>query len=252
MKYAPPPGGQESVLARVRRHGPRRAAGLALTHIRADAARRATRAWRDVAGRVLARQRAPEFSFAGERYGYVRHRHNATWRNERAVELAIISRAVALAGAEPVLEVGNVLQHYFPHRHEVVDKYERGPGVRNVDIVEFSSARPYGLIVSISTLEHIGFDDEDRDPGKAALTVAHLRTLLAPGGRALITAPLGYNPHLDAEMAHEALGFDLQRYLVRTAMTRWREAGLGDVLGSSYGAPWPGANGLLIGYLEGG
>ena len=37
-----------------------------------------------------------------------------------------------------------------------------------------------------------------RDDAKALRAFQHLRTLLAPGGRALVTFPLGYNPKLDA------------------------------------------------------
>jgi hypothetical protein len=40
-----------------------------------------------------------------------------------------------------VLEVGNVLSHYFPVHHDVLDKYEKAKGVINEDVVEFSPAK---------------------------------------------------------------------------------------------------------------
>jgi hypothetical protein len=32
------------------------------------------------------------------------------------------------------LEVGNVLNHYFKLNHDVIDKYEKGKNVKNIDI----------------------------------------------------------------------------------------------------------------------
>jgi hypothetical protein len=38
----------------------------------------------------------------------------------------------------------------------VLDKYEQAPGVINEDVVSFSPPQKYDLIVSVSTLEHVG------------------------------------------------------------------------------------------------
>jgi len=91
---------------------------------------------------------------------------------------------------ERILEVGNVLAHYYPHQHDVLDKYEQAPGVMNGDVVDFRPGKLYDLIVSISTLEHVGWDEEPRDPLKFLRGVEHLTTLLAPGGRMLVTLPI--------------------------------------------------------------
>jgi len=53
-----------------------------------------------------------------------------------------------------ILEVGNVLAHYFNVGHNVRDKYEKYYGVINEDVVMFKPAEPCDLVVSISTLEH--------------------------------------------------------------------------------------------------
>ena len=58
--------------------------------------------------------------------------------------------------------------HYFPADHEIVDKYEKGDGIVNEDIVNFRPGKKYDLIVSISTLEHISWNEEKKtkeDPG---------------------------------------------------------------------------------------
>lgn len=61
----------------------------------------------------------------------------------------------------------------------------------------FDIAGTYDWIVSISTMEHVGHDEEPKDPGAAARAIHHLRSLLASGGEMLVTVPGGYNPALD-------------------------------------------------------
>jgi hypothetical protein len=193
---------------------------------------------------------AGTFVYKGGQYRYFRHPYNTTWRNERAVEVPIVRRAIEDADCAQVLEVGNVLGHYIRRRHDVVDKYEPGANVLNVDILDFRTERPYDLIVSISTLEHVGWDDDERDPGKIPRAVGHLRSLLAPGGRAIVTFPLGYNPYLD-EMVHAGtLGFDAEQCLLRVGRHEWREVQKADMGRPAYGIPFPGANALVIGMIE--
>ena len=164
------------------------------------------------------------FSFQGTSYPYLSHRHNHTWLGERAVEIPVIAAAVRAARGRRVLEVGNVLGHYGDYYHDVIDKYERAPGVRNVDVLDLQPDTPYELIVSISTLEHVGFDDEPRDPQRAVAAVGHLRNLLAPGGRLLATVPVGYNPALVAAMLDGRAGLQRVDALRREGRgLRWRE-----------------------------
>src|SRR5713226_728772 len=69
------------------------------------------------------------FALGGETYQYFYDDYNLTWCNERTVEIPIIWRAVCENKERRVLEVGNVLSHYFSTSHLVVDKYERNPKV---------------------------------------------------------------------------------------------------------------------------
>jgi SAM-dependent methyltransferase len=190
------------------------------------------------------------FVFQGREYPYFSHLYNATWTNERAVEVPIIRRAIEEARATRLLEIGNVLGHYFRRGHDVVDKYESGAGILNCDIVDFRPREPYDLIVSISTLEHVGWDEDDRDAGKIPRAVEHIRTLLAPGGRAIITLPFGYNPYLDELVSAGALDVDREYFLLRLAEREWREVDRADLGRPAYGRPFPGANGLMIGVIE--
>jgi SAM-dependent methyltransferase len=194
------------------------------------------------------RRAAPTFEFAGRERPLFVHRYNATWQNERAVEMPLVLEAL---DASPLLEIGNVLAHYGHRGHVVVDKYERAPGVLNVDALDFAPPERFARIVSLSTIEHMGFDEEVRDEGKPRRAVAHLRSLLAPGGRMLVTFPLGYNPAADELGAPDAGAFDEIAYLRRTGELEWAEASWPEVRGAPYGAPFPAGNVVVIGVARG-
>jgi hypothetical protein len=131
------------------------------------------------------------------------HPYNTTILNERAVEISAVTAWTA-GNTGAGLEVGNVLGHYGITGHRVVDKYEVAAGVDNLDVLEITGT--YDWIVSISTLEHAGYDENPRDADKSVTAVEHLRSLLAPGGRMWISVPLGHNPTLDEYVMAGALG----------------------------------------------
>ena len=165
------------------------------------------------------------FEFQGKTYKYLFRRYNTTYANERAVEIPIVMAVVRQHPEERVLEVGNVLAHYYPHHHDVLDKYEQAPGVSNGDVVDFQPGKLYDLIVSISTLEHVGWDEEPRDPPKFLRGVEHLSTLLAPGGKMLVTLPIDYNAGLDGFLKEGRVPFTSIAYMKRISdENQWREA----------------------------
>jgi SAM-dependent methyltransferase len=187
------------------------------------------------------------FTLGGERFAYVNRRYNATWINERAVELALGEAFLAAAAGRRILELGNVMGHYAARAHDVVDKYEQAPGVRNVDILDVPAEAPYDAVLSLSTVEHVGQDEEPREPEKALRALDHLRALTAPGGRLLVTFPVGHNPALDEAVRDERLPFADVRYLRRVdAANRWREVAREEIVGLEYGRPFPLANGIVV------
>jgi FkbM family methyltransferase len=219
----------------LRQRGPRAAALGAVGEVRA---RLELARWR---------RRPPQaFSVDGVEHIQLVHLYNRTWRNERAVEIPL-----ALAFLErqtgPVLELGNVLTNYGRHGHVVVDKYERRRGVLNVDVVEFRPEERFGAIVAISTLEHVGWDEEPRDPAKISRAVAHLRHLLLPSGRLFVTCPLSYNPHLDALITAGVPGVDRQAFLVSHG-GRWVQVDQGEAFARARVGPH-GASALWVGEL---
>jgi SAM-dependent methyltransferase len=179
-------------------------------------------------GAAVAVPRGGEFVLGGEAYPLLRHPHGLTWVTERAVEVPPAQRLLERHRGERVLEVGNVLSHYMPVEHEVVDKYERAPGVRNVDVLDLPREAAYDLVIAISTLEHVGRDETPREPGRAVRALEHLRGMLRPGGTLFATVPVGYNPELDAALAAGS-------YAMR-AMRRspWREVDPAEALECSY------------------
>jgi SAM-dependent methyltransferase len=188
--------------------------------------------------------------YQGRTYPYLYRRYNLTVRNERAVEVPIFVDLVNQYPADRVLEVGNVLAHYFPVSHDRLDKYERAPGVVNADVVDFQPGKTYDLIVCISTLEHVGWDEQPRDPSKMLRAIENLRSLLAPGGKLAISLPLGYNAEVDRLVRARELPFTSVGYLKRDADNRWREVSWQEVQGMEYNHYILTANALVIGIIE--
>jgi hypothetical protein len=191
------------------------------------------------------------FEIGGRQLHYVSHYYNRAWRNERSVELALAFDYLDRHRGERLLEIGNVLSHYRSQAdHDVLDKYERSPGVVNVDIVDFTPRKPYDGVVSISTLEHVGWDERPREPEKVLRAYRQMRTFVAPGGTMLVTCPIGQNPHLDEYIAEGRIDFPERHYLLRVSKDNdWREVGLEDVKGARYHEPFRNANALFVGMV---
>jgi SAM-dependent methyltransferase len=194
---------------------------------------------------AIGRWRRPApFHFDGREYLTLHHPYRFTWLNERAVEVPVFRRLVEEASGS-VLEVGNVLSHYMPCRHDVVDKYEAAEGVVSADVLEFEPESRYRLIISISTLEHVGFDERSRDPEKPLRAVERLRSLLEPGGRLVFSLPVGYNPDLDRRVREGALDLD-QCGGLRRERRRWREVSCHEAWDAPYDELLYRASGVVI------
>jgi hypothetical protein len=197
--------------------------------------------------------RREPFWFAGEPYRYLFHSYNTTWRNERTIEVPLAARVLDRHRGERALEVGNVLRNYLGERHlalgwETIDRYEVAPGVRNLDVIEHRPTDPYGVIVSVSTLEHVGWDEAPRDATKAPRAIGLMHQWLAPDGELLVTIPLGYNPLLDRRLIEGTPLFDRMSFMRRVdAKNRWVEVRAEEVRGARYGTPYPFANVVAVG-----
>lgn len=188
------------------------------------------------------------FVFAGKQHRY--WIHPFTLNNERTVEIAIASQFLRDKQGG-ILELGNVLSNYISFPHDVVDKYELTPGVINEDIVSFSPSKKYDFIVTLSTLEHVGWDETPREPEKMIQAIHRLKELLKDGGEMLATIPLGYNSFVDDLVRTLKMDFTEIRYLKRTTPNnQWREASLDEVVGAQFNSPFPCANAIVVGYFR--
>jgi SAM-dependent methyltransferase len=197
---------------------------------------------------ILPGLRPERFTFRGRAYGCFYARYNMTWVGERMVEIPIGQALLQSAAGGRILEVGNVLSHYFPAQHAIVDKFERGPGVLNLDILAYQPPERFDLIVSISTFEHIGFDDDTPSSSgeKILQAIAHCRRLLSPAGRLILTFPTGYNPELDDLLRTGQIGAQRLDCLLRVAPRKWEECDLATALAHPYRTRFPYGNALVV------
>jgi hypothetical protein len=187
------------------------------------------------------------FKFQGKSYRYFYHSYNTTWNNERAVEIPLICKLVNKNRDKDILEIGNVLSNYFDIPHDIVDKYEEVEGVINQDVVDFKPSKRYGLIISISTLEHVGWDEIPRDPDKIFSALKNLKDCLTAGGELVVTLPIGLNPILDTFLETGKLKFTENYYLKRISKkNEWIELS-SNFHRAKFGQPFTSANVLFIG-----
>ncbi len=189
------------------------------------------------------------FEVMGKRFSYYYHPYNATWRNERCVEIPVIWKILQENKGKNILEFGNVLSHYFRISHDVLDKYEKADGVINEEVVEFNSSKKYDLIVSISTLEHVGFDETPKEPLKVLKAVEKLRESLSENGKIYVTLPVGQNLEMDKLINSGQLKLDEQYFLKRVSGSTWKEATFDEIKDSAYNSPFFAANAIRIGVI---
>lgn len=167
----------------------------------------------------------PIFSYRSRELEFFRHPYNRTWLGERSIEIPTARDFLERQNINSYgLEVGNVLSHYQPINHKVVDKYEQGADVENQDVLNITSSTQFDWIITISTLEHVGWDEPEKDFTKAVRSLEFLRSLLKPAtGRMFVTIPLGYHPHIDAYILSGAPGVEYEVIYVRDYKDRWSQ-----------------------------
>lgn len=194
--------------------------------------------------------RRKTFMLNGRSYRYFCGKYGETWKTERAIEVPVAMDLLAGHSPGQVLEIGNVLRHYFQLTHNVVDKYEKFSGVVNEDVVSFRPSQKFSLIVTISTLEHVGWEETPVEPDKIFRAVGNLVDMLSPEGMLFFSVPVGYRRALD-EILRDGLipGAELH-FMKRIGFTTWIESEWRDVEGARFSVPWPGANALAFGFIK--
>ena len=184
-----------------------------------------------------------EFWFHGQYFDYCLNIHNKAYSNERTVEVPIALNMFDLS--RDVLEIGNVLTKYQKFKHIVIDKYEVDNNVLNLDILDYNPESKFDLILSVSTFEHIGFDEKIKDPNKVEEAICKAKSWLKKDGRFLMTIPIGYNKGLDEKL--DSLGFTDIYYLKRVSKSnQWVPCLKDEALIMEYGKPFHAANAIAV------
>lgn len=198
-------------------------------------------------------RRKKSFVFEGKKYKYFYHLYNRTIASERIVEIPIAHKIVKQYKGKNVLEVGNVLAYYYPILHDVLDKYEILPGVINEDVISFKGNKKYDLIISVSTMEHVGWTyGEERDSGKFLRGIHNLKRSLKKGGKMVVTFPLYYRDDLSKLIKTNKMPFNKEYFMKRTSLwNEWEQIGFNEAIkGASYDSYYANANILYIGVIE--
>lgn len=187
------------------------------------------------------------FIFNGLELEYFYHNYNETWKKERIIEIPIIQTYVE--DYDNILEVGNVLSNYFKYNHDVVDKYDKSPNIIKEDIVYYKTNKKYDLIVSVSTIEHIGVEDTPPNPRRIFDAINNMKNLLSEDGIIVVTVPMGQNKFLDKYIYDKELLFDEYYGFKRISRERWIEVDWEDITESNYDHPYGNANELFVGVI---
>ncbi|KKQ51509.1 MAG: hypothetical protein UT40_C0006G0026 [Candidatus Woesebacteria bacterium GW2011_GWA1_39_21b] len=165
------------------------------------------------------------FEFQGKKYRYFYHLYNRTVASERVIEIPIAKKYTDQFKGKNILEVGNVLSHYFQINHDVLDKYEKAPGVINKDVVSFNAVKKYDLIISVSTMEHVGYlGDKERNPVKFSKGIKNLKKQLKKRGLMVVTLPIFFNPYIAKKIKLKTMPFNKEYFLKRNSfVNEWQE-----------------------------
>lgn len=194
------------------------------------------------------------FTFNKTDLPYFYHKHNLTFTNERAIELSIISSYLSNYHHDDILEIGAVTNHYLESNWKIIDKFEVGQSIHNEDIEFFRTNKKYKFIFSISTLEHVGVDDdiENIDSNKIDRVFNNIiDNLLDDNGVFIFTIPLGYNHDLDNKIINKHINLTHTNFYKKiNKKNNWKEVSISEVSRSDYGSVFSGAGELLVGTIE--
>lgn len=193
--------------------------------------------------------KTPEtFIYKNKTYNCFYHWYNTTWRGGREVEIPIILGYLKKSKID-ILEVGNVLSHYLKTNHNILDKYEKAAKLINEDAATFKTKRKYDLIISISTIEHIGWDEIPRKPEKVLETIKNLESNLKEGGILIFTVPMGYNLYLDKQILQDKIEF-LDKTFIQREKGKWKEIKINKNTKFKYGGIPRGHQTICVGIIK--
>ena len=176
--------------------------------------------------------------------------HNLSLDTERTIEIPLIWDEVIKYSPSEVLEIGNVLGQYIKRSHDVIDLQEQRTGIITGDIRTYQSEKKYKLIVSITTLEHVGDGRDGHDVDELGIinAINNMLGLLTDSGRIIFTVPVGQNPYMDNLFKeHKIVCDSIYAYKRIDALNNWLRLPYDDIKNSELYAPyWGTANASLL------
>ena len=198
------------------------------------------------------------FNFQNKSYRYFYNRRNYTFINERAIEIPIFRRIIEKYKTRKILEVGSTLWNYFPQDYDVVDKYDSSLGIIKKDILQYNPKTKYDLIISISTLEHVGWDEylysakigkNNRD--YFLKTIRHLRSLLSSKGVLVFSVPLGYNRFVDLRITKSTDYFSELYFMQRSLLcNHWKQVAYANLKNIKHIHLFGYSNAIVVGVIN--
>ena len=192
------------------------------------------------------------FIFNKRRYKYFYHLYNRTVAGERVVEIPIAKEVLINYKNKDILEIGNVMSHYIRTNYPILDKHEKGRNVINKDVVSFQLHKKFDLILSVSTMEHVGYSKrywEPKKPEKFSKGIVNLKKHLKTGGVLFVTFPLFYNEYITNLILKKKDPFEKRYFMKRISyFNEWKQISFKNAMkGNSYEGYFANANILFIG-----
>lgn len=190
-----------------------------------------------------------------KKYRYFYHLYNRTVASERVVEIPLAKEMLTNYENKDILEVGNVMSHYIHTNYPILDKHEKGRNVVNKDVINFNLKKKFDLILSISTMEHVGYSKrywEPNKPDKFSKGIANLKKHLKKGGFIFVTFPLFYNEYITNLIVNKKAPFTKMYFMKRVSyLNEWKQISFQEALkGDVYEGRFANANILCIGVYK--
>ncbi|MBN2421490.1 hypothetical protein JXB27_04390 [Candidatus Woesearchaeota archaeon] len=212
------------------------------------------RIYRMIAPSFIFLRKGRKFEFENEKLYYNLSKYGMCWNSERTIEMPIIIKILDKMNAKHrnMLEIGNVLNNYKKYGQIVVDKFEKNKGVINEDILNYKTKKKFDIMVSVSTLEHVGWDETPSKPENILLAVKNIKqNILKKGGILLFTIPIGYNPYIDSLIAKNKIKLEKEWYFKKISLSnKWKETTKKYAFSREYNYPYECANALFIGIMR--
>jgi hypothetical protein len=190
------------------------------------------------------------FIFDGKRFKYFYSGGGVF--SERVIEIPLINHFLHKNKKKKSLEIGNVLNSYKKYNLDVVDKYDENENIINQDIIDYKPKVKYDLAVSISTLEHVGWDERPKNPQNFSKAIKNIRkNCLKKRGKLIFTVPLGYNHYMDRILRNNKIKLYKKYFFKRISLNnQWVLTNEKEAFSKKYNFPYECANAIMLGILK--